>query len=91
MLSERSRPKQVSEVIPTVAGPTSDRPCGSLAYPPTWAGIATGGDPIPGWPPVELPTPSLSAASRSSFLFLRSADPGKQRHVPSAPSFPAGT
>jgi hypothetical protein len=53
MLSERSRPQQVGDVVPTVAAPLSGRPSGSPAC-PLWVGIATGG-PISGWPPVQLP------------------------------------
>lgn len=48
----------------TVAVQDSDRPCGSLAC-PACAGT-DGGDPLSGWPPVELPRlPWLPAASRS--------------------------
>jgi hypothetical protein len=54
MLSERSRPQQLGDVVPTVAAPLSDRPSGSLACPLS-VGIVTGGGPISGWPPVQLP------------------------------------
>lgn len=46
-------------VLPTVGVQYSDRPSGSLVC-PVCADIADGGDPIAGWPPVELPLSPLA-------------------------------
>jgi len=88
MLSERSGPWQVAEVVLPVAAEFSDRSCGSLACPTVWASplVATR---ISGWPPVQLPRPlPLPAASRSPLL--RSADSRQERRGPRTPAAAEG-
>jgi hypothetical protein len=65
MLSERSRPKQVGEVVPTVADLTSDRPCGSLTCPPRGRALPLMATRYPAGRRLSCPPLSLPAASRS--------------------------
>ena len=84
-------------VLPTVGVQYGDRPSGSLVC-PVCADIADGGDPIAGWPPVELPLSPLAPGgqpvpSHARETPVRSgALPAPRRCSPSwAPWWPAGS
>jgi hypothetical protein len=78
--------RRTAGVLPTVAVQDSDRPCGSLAC-PACAGTDDG-DPLSGWPPVELPPTPLAPGGQpvpSSWSGDPNAEPRCQIPLPVAP------